>query len=393
MSNPWAQLVDVYGQGLDRQLAMEKSRMDTEANMPEYFMKGFFEAQKNRMAQQQAQADMDLKKAHAQYYRNSEGRDAETYRKNSIKERNDLLNTYRKTLDAYSRRAPGDSNNVNLENELRDLEKQMDSAGMDYGQKFVTPHGKKLPGAPGVAADADNPDLSTWLNQPKPHIGDLGNLLSGEVPQKTGDTGGIPMPEQPKGPVLPMFPTKPDEPDQFEPFKGTDVRNQEGKLANSEQRTKNLAEEALQKHEDRVKRIETSKDINTARLASRDADRSLRRDIASVSAGLRSGGLAVSQAHLALAQKALDWKIQNSPNPKMRAVLTAFKTKINDPLFRMSATPDTMADVFNQIEDAFYADDDSAPDSTPTPAPIAKPKPSAPKSSGSKPAGKLTPVN
>ena len=381
MSNPWAQLVDVYGQGIDRQLAAEKSRMDSEAALPEYFMRGFFEAQKNRQAQQMAQAEMALKNAHAQYYRNSEQRDAETNRKNSIKEKQDLMSNYRKALDAYNRRAPGDSNNVNMENEIRDLEEELRGVGVDL-KPFVPPRGKKIE-KPGVAAGAENPDLNDWLNQPKPHAANLGDILNND-PAKAPET--VFSPGQGNEEPLPMFPTKPNEPDQYEPWKGTDVRNQEGKLANAEQRTKDRAEEASLRYQDRLAQIKATTNVNEKRLKIAQANLDLRRELGEAANELRAKGVAISGGHLKLAQDALEWKKLNTKDPDTQVALTMLKTKMADPLFRMSATPEKMAQLFEDIQNSLGMND-SEDDSTPSlPKPTKKPsaKP-APKITGPQP--------
>jgi hypothetical protein len=387
MSNPWAQLVDVYGQGIDRQIALEKSRMETEAGLPDYFMRGFFEAQKNRMAQQQANAEMELKKAHAQYYRGSEQRDRETARKNSIKERDDLQDAYHRAVDAYNRRAPGDENNATLENEIRILEGRMGRAGIPIDKPFVAPRGKQIE-KPGVPAGAENPDLGTWLNQPKPRVTGVEDILG--VPGVKGPK--IQETAPPASGPLPMYPTKPNEPPQYEPWKGTDVRNQEGKLANTEQRTKDRAAEASMRHQDRLKQIEATKDSNEARIKSREADRELRRELAEAANELRAKGIAISGGHLKLAQDALDWRKKHTKDPREAEALTILRAKLDAPLFKMSATPEKMAELLDDIKDSLGmnspgGEEESAPAPT-TP----KKKPVAPKPGTKKPVGALTPV-
>lgn len=345
MNNPWAQLPDIYGQGLSRQSDIAQAALEKSRSLPEYFMQGFMSARQRAQQEEAARADAELKRSHANYYNESQTRDRNTAQKNEDQARLSAVRELNDLKQEYLQGAPGNEGNKIKEDNIRAMTQYINKRWPGTIEDGFAP--------PASNNSAPSNKLDDWLS-------------SGEKANAEGQIGFD----------TPMVP---------QPYRGTQVETARSKQAGVDRATEARSEhwganEKLKAQElAQAKAIAASKiAVDKAKLASKETIARMAMEMRSKSVGSALASAAVARQLMAARIEAL--KAKGGGKSKVASLM--FSKLYSDPIRMMNADPESMVRDYAEIEDAI-SEMESGPDE-PTSVPM---KPQA-KKPAVKPTGK-----
>jgi hypothetical protein len=174
MGNPWSQIVDIYGQGLDRQNQIAQKQLESGRSLPQYFMQGFLEAKKRameerrmKMDEESAAANNEYRKAHGEYYRNAEERERIKAQKGEEDAINKAIIEFNNTRQEALLGAPGVEGQGDVLGFLRDNINKKRPGALPEGE--LLPRGEE--NTPGEYDDWSTADSQGYEPTHKPYVG------------------------------------------------------------------------------------------------------------------------------------------------------------------------------------------------------------------------------
>lgn len=134
--NPWAQVADIYGQGLDRQVALTQANLDKSRSLPEFFMQGFMSARERAEQERMARAQEEHLRAQAMSQRAMAERPENERKKQLSTAMGKRLDTISKVMD----HAPGtEEGNSALSESVNGWDDIIEALGGEKPKPFAFP--------------------------------------------------------------------------------------------------------------------------------------------------------------------------------------------------------------------------------------------------------------